>query len=103
MSDSVLSDSMRDELSRLDATASADLVRRREVSPLELTEAAITRIQRLDPALHAVVVTRFEDARMDAGGTLAAGPLRGVPFLLKDLGSFVAGQRTDCGSGVLQG
>jgi amidase len=101
MSDSVLSDSMRDELSRLDATASADLVRRREVSPLELTEAAITRIERLDPALHAVVRTRFEDARMDAGGTLAAGPLRGVPFLLKDLGAFVAGQRTDFGSGVL--
>src|SRR3954447_3041421 len=101
MSDSVLSDSMGDELSRLDATASADLVRRREVSPLELTEAAITRIERLDPALHAVVRTRFEDARMDGGRTLAARPLRGVPFLLKDLGAFVAGQHTDFGSGVL--
>src|SRR6195952_539661 len=91
---------MPDDLAALDATASADLVRRGEVSAAELVEAAKARIQRLDPQLNAVVRTRFEEAAAEVGSV--AGPFAGVPFLLKDLGALVAGERTDFGSGVLK-
>jgi amidase len=44
-----------DELSTMDATAQAELVRRRELSPLELVDAAIARIERINPAINAVI------------------------------------------------
>ncbi len=44
-----------DELAFLDATAQADLVRRKQVKPIELIDAAIERIERLNPTLNAVV------------------------------------------------
>ena len=52
-----------DELSSMDATAQAELVRRRELTPLELVDAAISRIQRLNPKLNAVITPLFDDAR----------------------------------------
>ncbi|MEK8169036.1 amidase family protein [Streptomyces sp. M19] len=55
-----------DELAWLDATAQADLVRRGVLTPLELVEAAIARIERLDGELNAVTTTRFEKARREA-------------------------------------
>jgi amidase len=77
---------MSDSLTWLDATAQATLVRRREVSPRELVDAAIARIENVNPQLNAVITTRFEKARAEAAApTLADGPFRGVPFLLKDL------------------
>ncbi|WP_141617396.1 amidase [Myxococcus sp. AB036A] len=69
----------------LDATAQAELVRRREATPLELVDAAIARIERLNPTLNAVVQTQFDQARERARGTLPPGPFTGVPFLLQDL------------------
>jgi amidase len=74
------------ELSTMDALAQAELVRRREVTPLELVDAAIARIERLNPTLNAVIHKHFERARRQAAGELPDGPFRGVPFLLKDLG-----------------
>src|SRR5262249_57602792 len=87
----------------LDATAQAELVRRGEVSPKELVEAAITRIEAVSPQLGAVVWDRFDRAREEAGGELPAGPFRGVPILLKDLGAMVAGEPTAFGVGPLRG
>ncbi|NMO20126.1 amidase [Pyxidicoccus fallax] len=69
----------------LDATAQAELVRRREVTPLELVDAAIARIERHNPKLNAVVHTQFDTARLRAKNALPQGPFTGVPFLLKDL------------------
>src|SRR5262249_15898312 len=51
-----------DEATWLDATAQADLVRRGEVSPKELAEAAIARIEAVNPKLDAVIRTRFDAA-----------------------------------------
>ena len=51
-----------DPLALLDATAQADLVRRGEVSPTELVDAAIARIEAVDPSLNAVVIRRFDAA-----------------------------------------
>jgi amidase len=86
----------------LDATAQADLVRTGEASPRELVEAAIDRIQRINPEINAVVRDRFDAARAEAAGELPEGPFRGVPMLLKDLGCHLAGEETHYGTSVLR-
>ncbi len=81
-----------DEFAFLDATAQADLVRRGQVHPRELVDAAISRIERLDPVLNAVITPLFEQARAQAESpTLPDGPFRGVPLLLKDFLCQTAG------------
>jgi len=93
----------RDPLAMLDATAQAELVASGEATPLELVDAAIARIEAIDPELNAVVLRRFEHARAEAiaddlpAGDLRAddrraGPFRGVPFLTKDLACPTAGE-----------
>jgi amidase len=81
------------DLSALDATAQAALVRSGEASPLELVDAAITRIEKLDPELNAVIHPRFERAREEAArDDLPDGPFRGVPVLFKDLCCAMEGE-----------
>jgi amidase len=86
----------------LDATAQADLVRRGDVTPDELVEAAIARIEAQNPALNAVITPLFEKARAAAAGPLPDGPFRGVPFLLKDAVAHSAGDPYHCGMQVLK-
>ena len=70
----------------MDATDQATLVAKGEVTPSELLEAAIERIEQSNPALNAVVIEWFDHARsVAADPELPDGPFRGVPFLLKDL------------------
>src|SRR6476660_1743192 len=90
------------EMTWLDATAQADLVRRGEISPKELAEAAIARIEAVNPRLDAVIRTRFDAARLEADGELPDGPFRGVPILFKDLGCTVAGEPTAFGVGPMR-
>lgn len=85
-----------------DAVGLAELVARGEVTPAELVEAAIERIQDRNPAVNAVIHRRFDEARIEAGGRLPDGPLRGVPFLLKDLTSELAGTPMHSGSRFLR-
>ena len=80
-----------DDVAWLDATAQAELVRTEQVSPAELVADAITRIEKLNPQLNAVIHELFDLARATAAGALPDGPFRGVPFLLKDLGAELAG------------
>ena len=56
---------MSDDFASLDATAQAELIRRGKASPLELTEAAIRRIERVNPSINAVVTETFERALRD--------------------------------------
>src|SRR2546422_448350 len=94
---------MSDDLALLDPTARAELVRQRKVSPRELVDAAIARIERLNPKLNAVVTQRFEKARAEAAAPdLPAGPFRGVPFLLKDLICHSAGDPYHAGMRFLR-
>ena len=86
----------------LDATAQAELVRRGELTPKDLVEAAIARIEALNPQLDAVLRTRFDQARAEAAGELPDGPFRGVPMLFKDIGCMVAGEATAYGLGPLR-
>lgn len=91
------------DIGRLDGHAQASLLRSGEITPLQLTEAAITRIEYLNPALNALTVRCYELARARAN-SLAERPeravslesakrraaedperaLAGVPYLLKD-------------------
>jgi amidase len=72
------------EYDDLDATAMAAAVRGGQLSPRELLDAAIARVEARDPALNAVVERHFDRARARVDA-LPDGPLKGVPFLLKDL------------------
>jgi amidase len=74
-----------DEIAFTDATEQAELVKKKRVTPIELVDAAIERIERLNPAINAVITTAFEQARESAISKLPEGPFTGVPFLLKDL------------------
>jgi amidase len=87
----------------LDATAQAELVRRREVTPLDLVDAAIARIEKLNPAVNAVITPTFERARDRArSAKLPDGPFRGVPFLMKDLDNCTADEPFHCGMRLLR-
>ena len=74
-----------------DAVATAAAVRSGEVSAREVVEDAIARIEKHDAVLNTVVAERFEAALAEVDAGLPAGPLAGVPVLVKDLGMQVAG------------
>lgn len=89
-----------DEYVSHDATGLAELIRNAQVTPLELLEVALARIEALNPQLNAVVRLMEADGRRDAARA-ASGPFAGVPFLAKDLVSNYAGHPTSCGSRLL--
>jgi amidase len=80
-----------DEYMAFDAAGLAALVHRREVTPEELTEAAIERIEALNGRLNAVVERDYGGARAAARAIDLSAPLAGVPFLAKDMNIEVAG------------
>ena len=80
-----------EEYMKFDAVGLAELVHRGEATPLELAEAAIERIEALNPRMNAVVESDFEGARAAAPAMDLAAPLVGVPFLAKDMNIEVAG------------
>lgn len=91
-----------EEFPFMDATDQAELVRKKQIKPVELVEAAIERIEHLNPKLNAVITPMYEQARDAAKGELPDGPFRGVPFLLKDLQASYAGVPLTCGSAFLR-
>src|SRR5260370_12925229 len=68
-----------------DALGLADLVRRRLVTPTELLDAAIARVEARNPVVNAVVLRLYDHARKAIADGLPDGPFRGLPYLLKDL------------------
>lgn len=87
-----------DALATLDGLATAALIARREVSAAEVTNAAIARIEALNPALNAVVHPHFDLARAQVAAGLPPGPLSGVPMLLKNTGFEAKGMILSTGS-----
>jgi amidase len=71
--------------SEQDALGLAQCVRRKEVTPMELVEECIRRIEALNPRLNAVIHKLYDQARRSATDALPDGPFHGVPFLMKDL------------------
>jgi amidase len=94
--------SLPKELALLDATAQSELVRKKEVKPIELIDAAIDRIERVNPKINAVVLSMYDQARDAANKPLPQGPFTGVPFLLKDLLAAYGGVPMTSGSVFLR-
>ena len=89
------------DISSLDATAQADLVRNGQASPTELVDEAIRNIEKLNPELNAVIHPLFESARKRASKPLS-GPFAGVPLVVKDLDGELAGAPLHLGNKLLK-
>jgi len=91
------------DLAFLDATAQAELVRGGHASPDELVDAAITRIEKVNPELNAVIHPLFDRARAQAASLdLPDGPFRGVPMVVKDLDGYLADAPCHLGNKLLR-
>ena len=88
-----------DELARIDAIETARLIKKKDITPTEAVEAAIARIEAINPELNAVIETWFEKALEAAASNLPIAPFRGVPILVKDV--FAAGDKNYMGSRAL--
>ena len=89
------------DIAFLDATAQADLVRRKQIKPIELVDAAIERIERINPQINAVITPMYDQARQLASNPIPDAPFTGVPFLMKDLGPMYAGARMTMSTALL--
>ncbi len=85
-----------------DALGLAELVHKGEVTPLELVDDAIARIEKVNGRLNSVVIPMYELAREAAKRDIPDGPFRGVPFLLKDLLAAYEGVKLTGGSRYFQ-
>ena len=109
MTESILPQQAAAGLCALSATQAIDLLKRREVSPLDFVDAAIARIEQVDPVVNALPLRRFEAARDTArrfpkpdDSTLATpGYLAGLPIAVKDYNDL-AGLPTTCGSPIFR-
>src|SRR4051794_23022454 len=99
---------MSNDLIRLDATRLAEMIRSREVSPVEVVQAHLDRIEAVNPKINAVVTVAGDalDAAKAAEAAVLAGeqlgPLHGVPFTAKD-SIDTAGVMTQRGSPIFRG
>lgn len=85
------------EYESYDALGLAELIQKKAVTPSDLCEEAIARIEKLNPQLNAVVTTMYDQGRETAAKATGSEPLNGVPFLLKDLVFDYAGVPTSKG------
>ncbi len=92
-----------DQLADLDGVGVCDLVRCGQVSAVEVTEAAISRIEAVNSTLNAVITPMFERALTAASRVDTAAPLAGVPFLAKDLITEIEGVAFSEGSRFVHG
>jgi len=92
-----------DVLGTHDMTALAELVRQRKASPTELLEAAIARAEALNPRFNFMAQKHYDYARAAIAKGLPKGPFTGVPWLLKDLNTYIAGELTEQGSRYYKG
>src|SRR5438093_3743718 len=93
---------MHDDLWKLDAVAQAALVRSREVTPLELLDAAISRINLLNRQINAVITPLYERGRAQTSSVEPAAAFAGVPMLLKDACQQIEGTPYYIGTSVLR-
>ena len=88
----------QDEYQREDALGLASLISKREVSAGEVLDAALARLDRVNGKLNAVIDRFDEESKAAIARGLPEGPLRGVPFLVKDIGVWMKGHPTASGS-----
>ena len=90
-----------EEYTQYDAVGLAELVAKKDVSASELLDAAVARMDAVNPEVNAVVRNLESDARQTIKDGVPNGPLAGVPFLLKDISATMKGVVTSSGSRVL--
>jgi amidase len=88
----------RDEFAGYDALGLAALIRQRKVSPSELLESTIARSEAANPRFNFLAREHYELARQAIANGLPQGPLTGVPWLVKDLNTYLEGTITGQGS-----
>ncbi|MBV9755959.1 MAG: amidase [Alphaproteobacteria bacterium] len=88
----MVSDDLRRLYAESDGTAIADLIRRGDVAPAEVVDAAIDAIERVNPRVNAVVHKAYDAARAAAKSVPRELPFAGVPFLIKELATMWEGQ-----------
>jgi amidase len=86
-----------------DAMGLAALVKSRKVSPAELLDAAIARAEAVNPQLNFMAQKHYDFARAAIARGLPQGPFAGVPWLLKDLNTYITGELTENGSRLYRG
>src|SRR6516165_4261929 len=91
-----------EECRRHDAISLAGLIAKREISAKEVLETAIARAEQVNPVINAIVHKQYERARKAVAAGLPEGPLTGVPYLIKDLGFFEAGEPATYGSSLFK-
>ena len=85
-----------------DPISLAELIAKGEVSPEEVLETTIARAEQVNPSINAIVHKQYEQARKAVAAGLPEGPLRGVPYLIKDLGFFETGEPATYGSRLFE-
>jgi amidase len=88
------------EYTHYDGLGLAELIATGQISPLELLHAVRERVEALNPKLNAFCQLFYERAEAEIHAGLPAGPFRGVPFALKDLGLYLSGTVTSSGSRI---
>ena len=90
------------ELHKYDGLGLAELVRTKQISPAELVEYTIARIEAYNPKINGVIHKMYDKARKVAESKLPEGSFMGVPFLLKDATDTVEGEPTSSGTRILR-
>jgi len=90
------------EFDEYDAVGMAELVANKDVTATELLDEAIDRTERINPTINAVSLKHYDEARAAIKAGLPDGPLKGVPFLIKDLHLLLKGTVTTYGSGLFK-
>ena len=91
-----------EEYRKHDAIALAGLIAKRQVSAEEVLEAAVARAEQVNPVVNAIVHKQYEQARKAVAAGLPEGPLKGVPYLIKDLAFFETGEPATFGSSLFK-
>tara|TARA_R110000868_G_scaffold1116_1_gene8553 strand:- start:879 stop:2324 length:1446 start_codon:yes stop_codon:yes gene_type:complete len=91
------------EYDQYDGLGLGELVTKGKVKPEELLDEAISRTEKLNPKLNAIVFKHYEEARAQIARGLPDGAFKGVPFLLKDLHLLLNGTETSFGSSAFHG
>ncbi|MBN8605510.1 MAG: amidase [Caulobacterales bacterium] len=91
-----------DEYRRHDATGLAKLVAQREVTPDELLDLALARAAQVNPTLNALIRDLEHEARAAIKAGLPDGPLKGVPYPIKDISVHMKGVPTGAGSRIFK-
>jgi amidase len=90
------------EYRKHDATALAELIKKKEVTPQELLDIAIKRAEEVNPKINAVVTKLYDLGKEQIKTLDPDAPLAGVPFLIKDLGPHLKGTKYSGGSRLLK-